>query len=108
MRTLRTASLASSIVAVFALGRADGTPQGIQVIDLGTLGGKFGSTYPAAINDAGQVCGTSDALNGIRHAFLWTSSGGMQDLGTLQGGNYSRSEAMNANGDVVGASTFDF
>jgi probable HAF family extracellular repeat protein len=51
-------------------------------VDLGTLGGT--ATQVAGINDAGQVIGASFlAGNFIEHAFVWTSAGGMADLGTL-------------------------
>jgi probable HAF family extracellular repeat protein len=55
-----------------------------------------------AINDAGQVVGF--AGNGTQgHAFLWQSSMGMIDLGTL-GGNSSVARAINAGGQVAGQS----
>jgi probable HAF family extracellular repeat protein len=38
------------------------------------------------------------------HAFIWSSSTGMQDLGTL-GGNSSQAFGINDNGQVVGVST---
>jgi probable HAF family extracellular repeat protein len=53
--------------------------------DLGTLSG---DTYSiaTALNDSGQVVGTSDNSSGgttLRHAFLWQASTGMIDLGNL-------------------------
>lgn len=38
-------------------------------------------------------------------AFLWTKTGGMQDLGVLEGGNSSRAFNVNASRTVVGTST---
>ncbi|MGZ5053610.1 MAG: hypothetical protein ACXWAT_01545 [Methylobacter sp.] len=45
--------------------------------------------------------GTSDLPDGGQHAFSWTPTGGMVDLGTL-GGSYSQAAAVNAAGQVVG------
>ena len=77
--------------------------------DLGTLGGE--NSYGNGINDRGWVTGVSDAIdpatgNPIRRAFL-DSGGGMVDLGTLgdaYGGAWSEGRAINASGQVTGAS----
>src|ERR1044071_4072793 len=45
------------------------TPAGYEVIDLGTLGGP--GTVPAALNDGGQVVGSSNASDGPTRPFLW-------------------------------------
>ena len=56
------------------------------VTDLGILpGGTYSSA--AALNSTGQVVGTADIDTGKLRAFLWTKTGGMQDLGTLPGGS---------------------
>src|SRR5439155_1258726 len=66
--------------------------------DLGTLGS--GSSSSAAdINDLGQVVGDANS-----HAFFWSSTGGMQDLGTF-GGNGARAVAINNSGQVVGTAS---
>ncbi|MFB2980529.1 DUF3466 family protein [Microseira sp. BLCC-F43] len=72
------------------------------MIDLGSLGGNYGRA--SAINDLGQVVGTSYTADGLRRAFLWEKSSGMIDLGTL-GGNYGYASAINDLGQVIGYST---
>jgi len=52
--------------------------------DLGTLGGNSSAAY--GINNTGQVVGEADLSSISTHAFLWTASAGMKDLGSL-GGN---------------------
>jgi probable HAF family extracellular repeat protein len=71
------------------------------VTDLGTLGGT--TSEAMALNDAGQVVGSSTLANGQTHAFLY-SGGTMTDLGTL-GGNFSQAAGINSAGQVVGQST---
>ena len=69
-------------------------------IDLGTLGGR--DSGATAINNAGQVVGTSYTTAGKQHAFLY-STGTMIDLGTL-GGDASAAYGINNLGQVVGLS----
>jgi probable HAF family extracellular repeat protein len=71
--------------------------------NLGTLGGSGSSA--AAINDAGQVVGSSYTAknSSTEHPFLWTAAGGMEDLGTL-GGHQAEALAINSSGAVVGYS----
>lgn len=67
-------------------------------VDIGTLGGS--QTQPAAMNARGEVVGWSLTADGARHAFVWSESGGMTDLGAelaLQ----SRASAA-SNGVVAG------
>jgi probable HAF family extracellular repeat protein len=77
------------------------------MIDLGTLGGSGSSLdfkYPlGVVNDSGQIVGSSSISGDAEsHAFSWTATGGMIDLGTL-GGIASSARAVNASGQVVGA-----
>jgi probable HAF family extracellular repeat protein len=78
--------------------------------DLGNLGGTgHGQGNSASfVNNNGQVVGVSD-LPGDKafHAFLWTRSTGMQDLGTLPGDVASLAISINDSGDVVGVSLDD-
>jgi probable HAF family extracellular repeat protein len=70
---------------------------------LGNLGGT--STGATDINNRGQVVGASDLPGDTTaHAFLWTKSTGMQDLGTLPGDSSSLARGINNKGQVVGQS----
>jgi hypothetical protein len=60
------------------------------VTDLGPLA-------PTGINTWGQVIGN---YNG--HAYIWTKTRGMHDLGILPGGTFSRAAAINDSGMVLG------
>ena len=75
---------------------ANAPPSPYEQIDLGTLHG--GSSWPRAINSAGDVVGESDG-----HAFLWHNRT-MIDLGTL-GGSRSEARDLNNAGEVTGWST---
>jgi len=73
--------------------------------NLGTLPAPHDyASYALGLNAAGQVAGYSASSSpNDMHAFLWSSSGGMTDLGTLPGGSGSYATGINANGQTVGS-----
>lgn len=80
------------------------------ITDLGTLGSSTIFTAESmahGINNLGQVIGEASLITTLqKHAFLWDSTGGMRDLGTL-GGLVSSAHASNDLGQVVGESWLD-
>jgi probable HAF family extracellular repeat protein len=65
------------------------------MIDLGTLAGS--NSFAVAVNPSGQVVGeTFMAGDVLAHAFSWTPSGGMVDIGP------GYATAVNPRGEVVG------
>jgi probable HAF family extracellular repeat protein len=64
--------------------------------DLGTLGGE--TSVARAINDRGQVLGTSDTATEGQHVFLW-ADGRMRDLGLPLG---TTANDLNERGQVTG------
>jgi probable HAF family extracellular repeat protein len=61
---------------------------------------------PFAINDAGQVAGTSAGAGGASRAFIPGADGvGMRDLGALSESNFGSAYGINDSGQVVGQST---
>lgn len=90
-RVVGTFKTATGVTHGFITG-----PNGVGMTDLGSL------SYPAAINNAGQV-----AMQIQGHAFITGPDGvGRTDLGTL-GGESSRPTAINDIGQVVGFSEFE-
>jgi probable HAF family extracellular repeat protein len=78
-RVLIVVSLLAGVVLVGVSGAGSGSLQQRWVIrDLGTLGGQ--SSAALAINERGQVAGTSRTATGERHVFLW-QDGRMADIG---------------------------
>jgi probable HAF family extracellular repeat protein len=72
------------------------------MIDLAALpGGDY--SVASAINDSGQVVGTSNSRNGI-HAFLWTATNGLQKLPAISGTNSTSAYAINGAGQIAGVS----
>jgi probable HAF family extracellular repeat protein len=66
--------------------------------DLGNLGATYSVAY--ALNNSGQVVGSSGTKEKDEHAFLY-SDGQMIDLGTL-GGTTSTARSINASGQITG------
>ena len=88
---------------------ADGRAGNIEysVTDLGVLSDAPtpGGSYALAINSLGEVVGYGDTYTWYSHAFLYTGSGPLVNLGSF-GGDYSVSvaTAINNSGMVVGYS----
>jgi probable HAF family extracellular repeat protein len=71
--------------------------------DLGDLPGGADMSGGNALNNAGQVVGSSRTVNGER-AFLWDNTSGLQNLGNLPWWPFNASFATGINnaGNVVG------
>jgi len=99
---LRRCSFVPGVLCLllFGVGSVSAGPT-YTVTDLGTLGGF--DTYAYGINNSGQVAG----MLYNNHAFFWSSSTGMQDIGALPStrASYSMGYDINDNSQVVGQST---
>lgn len=70
--------------------------------DLGSLGGPTYNSSAFGLNNFGVIVGSSEVLTSINvHAFSY-SNDVMSDLDTLPGGSYSRANAVNDSGVIVG------
>ena len=91
------------IAAIVAFLSGGMRAQTYTVTDLGTL--HAGSARIHGLNESGQAVGASGHPHGAdTHAFFWQKQGGIRDLGTLSGGDYSSAFAINDSGVVVGTS----
>jgi len=92
---MQRCTLFVAVILAFAL------PAGAQRYTSTTIPNVISAT---AMNRSGQVVGVLQNSNGFIHAFLWSKSTGVQDLGTL-GGKHSTGDAVNDSGQVAGVST---
>jgi probable HAF family extracellular repeat protein len=101
MVTMSKLKLLVCLPLLFLVSRANSVAQpSYTTTDLGTLGGA--SSYSYRMSDTGQVVGQADTATET-HAFLYDSTHGMVDLGTL-GGTFSMANGIRGN-YVVGRST---
>jgi probable HAF family extracellular repeat protein len=109
MKPSTAIAVVALLIPVFA-GTAGA--QTYSVTDLGVLpGDTAGEGLFITNNQAIVGCSDTSTIASLPcttqspgHAFLWTSSQGLQDLGTLPGGNYSVGNGANDAGQVVGYS----
>ncbi|MEM0467198.1 MAG: DUF3466 family protein [Candidatus Thermoplasmatota archaeon] len=73
------------------------------VTDLGILGEETNVSLAYAVNNHGQVVGSSGVEYGAQHAFL-NDAGLITDLGILGNGLWSSAQAINDHGWIVGSS----
>jgi probable HAF family extracellular repeat protein len=86
--------LGALAIAVSAPAAVVAAPTTFTIRDLGTLGGT--TSEAVAINDRGQVAGSSTTADGSSHAFVWTLAQGMRDLGA------GEAVDINVQGQVAG------
>jgi probable HAF family extracellular repeat protein len=109
---IKTSRLFRLLTLAF-LSSAVAAAQTYTITDLGVLKGDNESSG-FWINNLGEVVGCSDTetsegypctgLTPGQHAFLWTKSGDMKDLGTLSGATVSGASGVNDAGTIVGYS----
>jgi probable HAF family extracellular repeat protein len=72
-----------------------------RITDLGDLPGGGNNSVATAINEKGQVVGSSQSAQGP-HAFIWDAQKGMHDLSTNPSDRASTAYAINESGTAVG------
>ena len=77
-------------------------PSGGTAAILPTLGGSGGASA-AGVNDLGMVVGYSPATDGNSHAYVWSASTGIVDLGAS--GSASAAYAISADGNTIVGTT---
>jgi probable HAF family extracellular repeat protein len=94
----------------FVVGQLNGLPYQLNLTTSAlTYMGSLGGTLAGAAlsnNNSGAAVGYSPATNGFRHAFRWTSGGGMQDVHPAILGATAESFAYDINGSGVIVGTF--
>lgn len=108
-----TGRIAGALLAFVCATAGSLAAQTYTITDIGVLKGDNESSG-FFINNLGEVVGCSDTKNpegypctGLvsgQHAFSWTKSGGLKDLGTLSGATVSGAIGVNDDGVVVGYS----
>jgi probable HAF family extracellular repeat protein len=64
------------------------------------LGGSLSAGY--GINNRQRITGTANVADGTWHAFVWSRSSGMIDIGAVPGGSYTSGRAINSRNQVAG------
>jgi len=108
-----TSSRIAAGIAFILASAALAAAQSYTITEIGVLKGD-NEASAFWINNLGEVVGCSDTktaedypCTGLvpgQHAFSWTASGGMKDLGTLTGATVSGAIGVNDSGTVVGYS----
>jgi len=95
--TLAMVLIATGVIQAVTVQAAQDEPQLLKT-ELGTVGGQ--SSEGTAINDRGQVAGTSESSEGAFHAFFW-DHGKITDIPPLRGFD-SYTNTLNNRGQVLG------
>ena len=120
--SLKRILLSAAAVSILALASTAAQAQTASVVDPGTVGGVTGATQFFVVNDdffsqtgtatnfaAGYgvsldgttLVGAAATPSGFAHAFRYTTSGGIQDLGSLSATGASYGAGVNLDGSVV-------